>query len=79
MHCLWPRQRENISAKTLMALKPRIFSLVNLSLSTVLHIQITTCIDGAKKNEMRLIYFHHLFLYINFSCIIQLALKIYYC
>ena len=32
---LWPRQRENISAKTLMALKPRIFSPANLSPSTV--------------------------------------------
>ena len=31
MHCLWPRQRENISVKTLMVLKPRIFSPANLS------------------------------------------------
>ena len=32
---LWPRQRENISVKTLMALKPQIFSPANLSPSTV--------------------------------------------
>ena len=35
MHCLWPRQRNNISAKTSMALKPQIFSPVNLSPSVV--------------------------------------------
>ena len=32
---LMARKRENISAKTLMALKPQIFSPANLSLSTV--------------------------------------------
>ena len=32
---LWPRQCKSISVKTLMALKPRIFSLVNLSPSMV--------------------------------------------
>ena len=32
---LWPRQRESISVKTLMALKLQIFSPANLSLSTV--------------------------------------------
>ena len=32
---LWPRQCESISVKTLMAMKPQIFSPVNLSLSTV--------------------------------------------
>ena len=32
---LWPRQRKNISAKTLMLLKPRIFSPANLSPFTV--------------------------------------------
>ena len=36
---LWPRQRESISVKTLMALKPQIFSLANLSPSTVLYYQ----------------------------------------
>ena len=35
MHCLWPRQRENISAKTSMVLKPRKFIPANLSPSTV--------------------------------------------
>ena len=35
MHCLWPMQHENISTKTLIMLKPRIFSPVNLSLSTI--------------------------------------------
>ena len=35
MHCLWPTQCENISAKTSMALKPRMFSPANLSPSTV--------------------------------------------
>ena len=33
---LWPRQRENISAKTLMTLKSRVYSPVNLSPSTVI-------------------------------------------
>ena len=33
---LWPRQHENISVKTSMALKPRIFSPANLSSSTVI-------------------------------------------
>ena len=37
MHCLWPRQCENISAKASMALKPRIFSPANLSPSTVVY------------------------------------------
>ena len=41
MHCLWPKQRENILAKTSMALKPRIFSPANLSPSTVIiHIAV---------------------------------------
>ena len=35
MHCLWPRQHENIFAKTSMALKPQIFSPANLFPSTV--------------------------------------------
>ena len=34
---LWPRQCKNISVKTLMALKPQIFSPANLSLSMVCH------------------------------------------
>ena len=35
MHCLWPRQCENISTKTSMTLKPWIFSPANISPSTV--------------------------------------------
>ena len=35
MHCLWPKQRENNSAKSSVALKPRIFSPANLSPSMV--------------------------------------------
>ena len=36
---LWPRQCESISVKTSMALKLQIFSLANLSPSTVLYYQ----------------------------------------
>ena len=46
---LWPRQRESISVKTLIALKPQIFSPANLSPSTVnytcvIHAHLHICI-----------------------------------
>ena len=58
MHCLWPRQRENISAKTLMVLKPRIFSPANFSLSTVFKASVE---QGKLPDDWKLAYITSIF------------------
>ena len=52
---LWPRQCENISVKTSMALKLRIFSPANLSLSTVCLIAATIYSVADICSETRLL------------------------
>ena len=44
---LWPRQRENISAKTSMVLKPRILSPANLSPSTVYYSKLYSVLKSS--------------------------------
>ena len=55
MHCLRPRQCKNISAKTLMALKPQILSPANLSPSMVFKASVE---QGQLPDDWSLLILH---------------------
>ena len=56
---LWPRQHESISVKTSMALKPRIFSPANLSLSTVYDWQCSYFTTDLTQDTLQLVGVTH--------------------